>query len=165
MHNSVNPDKPRVLILAPNGVAAININGTTVHSGLGIWIGKGFFPLNDKQRGILRNKLSEVKLVIIDEISMVSSILLQQLNQRLQEIFGCENETFAELPVIASGDLYQLPPVNDTPIFNSKSSVNGLLTQDLWRMFCIAELTEVMQQREDLQFIVMETVMRNLKPF
>ena len=76
MHNSVNPDKPRVLILAPTGVAAININGTTVHSGLGIWIGKGFFPLNDKQRGKLRNKLSEVKLVVIDEISMVSSILL-----------------------------------------------------------------------------------------
>ena len=43
--------------------------------------------------------------------------------------------------------------MNDTPIFNSKSSVKGLLTQDLWRIFCIAKLTEVMRQREDLQFI------------
>ena len=153
MHNSVNPDKQRVLILAPIGVAATNINGATVHSGLGIGIGKGFFPLNDKQRGILRNKLSEVKLVIIDEISMVSSILFWQLNQRLQEIFGCKNEPFAGLPVIIYDDLYQLPPVNGTPIFNSKSSINGLLMQDLWRMFCMAELTELMRQREDLQFI------------
>lgn len=110
MRNSVNPDKPRVLILAPTGVAAININGATVHSGLGIGIGKGFSPLNDKQRGILRNKLSEVKLNIIDEISMVSSILFWQL--RCQEIFGCKNEPFSGLPVIVCGDLYQLPPVN-----------------------------------------------------
>ena len=72
MCNGVTPDKPRVLILAPTGVAEININGKTVHSGLGIGIGKG---LNYKQQEILRNKLSEVTLVFIDEISMVSSIL------------------------------------------------------------------------------------------
>ena len=29
-------DKPRILLLAPTGVAAITINGTTTHSGLGI---------------------------------------------------------------------------------------------------------------------------------
>ena len=153
MRNSVNPDRPRVLILAPTGVAAININGRTVHSGLGLGIGKDFFPLNDKQQGILRNKLSEVKLVIINEISMVSSILFWQLNQRLQEIFGCKNKPFAGLPVIVCGDLCQPPAVNGAPIFNSKSSVKGLVTQDLWRMFCMAELTEVMRQREDFQFI------------
>ena len=72
MCNGVTPDKPRVLILAPTSLAAININGKTVHSGLGIGIGKG---LNYKQRGILRNKLSEETLVFIDEISIVSSIL------------------------------------------------------------------------------------------
>ena len=46
------------------------------------------FPLNDRQRAILRNKLSEVRITIIDEISMVSSMLLYQVNQRLNEIFG-----------------------------------------------------------------------------
>ena len=34
LHQSENPEKPRVLVLAPTGVAAININGTTIHSGL-----------------------------------------------------------------------------------------------------------------------------------
>ena len=33
---SGSPDKPKVLILAPTGVAAININGTTINSGLNI---------------------------------------------------------------------------------------------------------------------------------
>ena len=36
LHQSENPEKPRVLVLAPTGVAAININGTTIHSGLNI---------------------------------------------------------------------------------------------------------------------------------
>ena len=44
-------------------------------------------PLNDRHRAILRNKLSEVRITIIDEISIVSSMLLYQVNQRLNEIF------------------------------------------------------------------------------
>ena len=33
MYNGGDPDKPRVLLLAPTGVAAVNIDGTTIHSG------------------------------------------------------------------------------------------------------------------------------------
>ena len=49
-----NVDKPRILLLAPTGVAAININGTTIHSGLGIDVGNEFYPLNDHQCAALR---------------------------------------------------------------------------------------------------------------
>ena len=68
-------EKPRILLLAPAGVTPVNINGITIHFGAGIGIDKAFCPLSDKQRVLLRNKLSEVKMIIIDEISMVSSIL------------------------------------------------------------------------------------------
>ena len=70
-----NADKPRILLHAPTGVAAININGTTIHSGLGINVGSKLYQLNDQQRAALRNKLSEVKLIIIDKVFMVSSVL------------------------------------------------------------------------------------------
>ena len=104
-------DKPRILLFAPIGVAAININGTTIHSGLGINVGSKLYPLNDQQRASLRNKLLEIRLVIIDEISMVSSVLFYQVNQQLNEIFGYSgNEPFAGLPVIVCGDFFQLPP-------------------------------------------------------
>ena len=43
-------DKPRILLLALNGVAAININGTTIHSSLGISVGSKLYPLNDQHR-------------------------------------------------------------------------------------------------------------------
>ena len=70
-----SPEKARILLLAPTGVAAININGTTIHSGLCIPCRGTCYPLNDKNRVSLRNKLSEVQMIIIDEISMVSSKL------------------------------------------------------------------------------------------
>ena len=75
MNKSENPDKAREQILVPSGVVAINIDETTAHSVSRIGIGKGFLPLNDKQREIRRNKLSEVQLIIIDKIYMVSSVL------------------------------------------------------------------------------------------
>ena len=98
---SGNPEKPRILILAPTGVAAINIDGTTIHTALRINIGHKLYPLNDRQRGILRNNLSEIKFIIIDEISMVSSVLFYQVYQRLNEIFGVSTDLpFVGLPVL-----------------------------------------------------------------
>ena len=58
-------EKAKVLLLAPAGVAAINIGGTTIHTGLNITVGcfgKHLPPLSDKMRSMLRNRLSEVKV-------------------------------------------------------------------------------------------------------
>ena len=144
-------DKPRILLFAPIGVAAININGTTIHSGLGINVGSKLYPLNDQQRASLRNKLLEIRLVIIDEISMVSSVLFYQVNQRLNEIIWYSgNEPFAGLPAIVCTDFFQLPPVKGLPVYSSASSIIAL---DLWRKFQMVELTEVMRQRGDFEFI------------
>ena len=46
-------DKPGILLLPPTGVAAINFNGVTIHSGLGIYVGSKLCPLNDQQRAAL----------------------------------------------------------------------------------------------------------------
>ena len=69
-----DPEKPRILILAPTGVKLINIDGTTIHTVLGINEGHKLYPLKDRQRGILLNKVSGIKFINIDEISMVSSV-------------------------------------------------------------------------------------------
>ena len=77
-------------MLALTGVAAVHINGTAIHAGLQVNAGGKMLPLNDRQRAVLRNKLPEVKIIIIiiDEISIVSSMFLYQVNQRLNEICG-----------------------------------------------------------------------------
>ena len=58
-------EKTKVLLLAPTGVAAIHIDGTTIHTDLNILVGrfeKHLPPLSDKMTSMLKNRLSEVKV-------------------------------------------------------------------------------------------------------
>ena len=64
-----------------------SIHMSLIYSGLGINFGSRLYPLSNRQHVALKNKLSEVRLIIIDVVSMVSSALIFQLNQRLNEIF------------------------------------------------------------------------------
>ena len=94
-------DKPKVLLIAPTGVAAININGTTMHTALGLPLGKKYTQLSHKKLSNLRNVLSEVRVIIIDEISMVSNVQLLFLHLRLCEIFAClDTKDFAGLTIM-----------------------------------------------------------------
>ena len=146
--------KPRILLLAPTGVAAININGIVIHSALGINAGSKLYPLNDQQGAALRNKLSEVRLIITDEISTVSSALFYQVNQWSNKIFWYSgNEPFAGLPVIVCGDFFQLPQVKGLLVYSSAASIKGFIALDLRRKFQMLELTEVRRQKGDLEFI------------
>ena len=103
-YGNVSLDKPKVLFMPPTGVAAINIDGTTIHNALNIPInqfGKKLSPLSNKMRSRLRSKLSDLKVIIIDEISMVSNDLLFHAHLRLTEIFGSVNDQpFAGVSVI-----------------------------------------------------------------
>ena len=148
--------KAKVLLLAPTGVAAINIDGTTIHSALGIPVGhfgKNLPKLNDKKRTALRNNLCETRVLIIDEISMVSNLQLLYVHLRLIEIFGCsDNIPFAGLSIIVVGDFYQLPPVQQRTVYADYKDTWQNLAH-LWKLFKIAELDEVMRQRGDAQLI------------
>ena len=100
-----------------------------------------------------RNKLSEVTLRIIDGISVVSSVDFCEVNQQLKDIGHSDNEPFAGLPVIVCGDLIRLPPVKELPVYTSAASVTGFTALDLWRKFQMVELTEIIRQRGDFEFI------------
>ena len=155
LYQSGRPVKPRVLVLAPTGVAAININGTTIDSGLNIPCRGKLMPLSDKNRAGLRNKYSKVQIVIIDKISMVSGKLLYQIHKRLNEIFSPQQDIpFGGKWVLVCGDLYQLPPVQAKPafMFNETETSEGFLMLDLWHKFKLAELTETMHQKGDTMF-------------
>ena len=134
--------------MGPIGISAIIIGGTTIYSGLGI---------SDKMKACLRNKLSELKMVIINNISMVSSDLFFKINAELLEIFICSTETeFAGLIVILVDDLLQLPPVKGKPVYATADGCASLerhLPLNLWRVFQFGELIEVMRLRDDTKFI------------
>ena len=72
--------------MAPTGVPAIQVDGTTIHIVLGIPVGHfGRQPLHDKMKCRLRNHLSDLKVTIIDEISMASNELLFSVDLRLMK--------------------------------------------------------------------------------
>ena len=158
---SGSPNKPKVLILAPTGVAAININGTTINSGLSIppyvdlvyhlmlmdILCKDFQILNDSlYSGVLLG-------VLIDEISMISNIRLLHKHKRLCEMFGCsESQPFANLFILVVDDLLQLTPIKAPQIFEPYNNGFGDFLK-LWLLFVMAELTEVMRQKGDENFV------------
>ena len=94
------------------------------------------FPLNDANKAELRNKYSKVELVIIDQISMVSSKLFYQIHKRLNEKFSPRQDVlFGGKSVLVCGDLCQLPPDRAKPVFtfNDTETMEGFISMDLWR--------------------------------
>ena len=108
------PDDVIVLLSAPTGVAAFNIGGMTLHSAL--MLGRSKFgeyqSLSHDKANTLRLKLSKLKLLIIDEISMVGCNMLLDIHKRLNEILVQPDDVmFGNVSILAVSDLYQLPPV------------------------------------------------------
>ena len=105
MYRGGEPSKQIVLILCPTSGSAVNVLGTTIHTGLAIPTRGKLFPLSDNAKTILRLKLSCVEMIIIDEISMVNAKLMRHINTRLSEIFSCD-ELFTNKPVLVCSNLY-----------------------------------------------------------
>ena len=125
-------EKSRVLLLVETDVAAVNIDDTTLYSRLGIYWKSQIHPLNDEQKDHLRNKLSELKLIVIDKISMVSRKLFGQLKQRLIDISSCsETIPFAGVSVLVCGHLHQLPSVNPPTSYSAIDNINSATKNDL----------------------------------
>ena len=79
-------DFPCVIITSFCGTAAANVDGQTLHSAFGFSFSTQHRSLHDKARDLRREVLKYLKLVIIDEVSMVDSGMLYKLDMRLQEI-------------------------------------------------------------------------------
>lgn len=102
------------VFLAPTGIAAVNIGGSTIHSFLrlapGLMSEDSIESIgNKKQRELIRS----VEVVIIDEISMVRSDLFWAVDYRFRQVSQGKNkkQPFGGKQMILVGDFYQLPPV------------------------------------------------------
>lgn len=121
------------MLCAPTGKATHNIGGHTIHSLFCIPANQNhrYKPLDVQQLDNMRVKFQSLKVVFIDEISMVGNKMFNFINLRLQEIFG-NNIPFGGVSIIAIGDLYQLKPVFDGWIFENISEGYGPLAINLW---------------------------------
>ncbi|MFZ1454497.1 MAG: AAA family ATPase, partial [Saprospiraceae bacterium] len=103
-----NTTKKRVVVLAPTGIAALNVKGQTIHSFFG-------FPprlINKSEIEIRKfNKVyKNLDMIIIDEISMVRADIIDNIDYFLR-INRNINAPFGGVQMIFFGDLFQLPPI------------------------------------------------------
>lgn len=101
------PDE--MVVLAPTGLAAVNVGGQTIHSFFGLP------PRLIRQDDIRRSRngtvMRRLKMIVIDEISMVRSDLMWAIDQSLRLNRGRAREPFGGVRLVMFGDLHQLPPV------------------------------------------------------
>ena len=153
-----DPDQPYILKGSFTGEAACNIKGQTLNSMFNLGFGNKLTALGDMIRENKREVLQNVKLVIIDESSMVKSDMLYQIDQRLKEIMIRPDVVFGNVSVILLGNLLQLPPVKGKQIFEEPASDQwkfGHQLNSLWEMFIPIMLTYNHRQAEEGQFAQM----------
>ncbi|MFA5146619.1 MAG: AAA family ATPase [Candidatus Omnitrophota bacterium] len=99
----------KIIVLAPTGVAAINVSGQTIHS---------FFRLPPKiihkdtiKRLRDRTLIENLDMVIIDEVSMVRADVMDGIDYALRLNRGRMKDPFGGVQMVFFGDLFQLSPV------------------------------------------------------
>ena len=144
------------MVVAPTGIAALNIGGTTINSAFRI--GFDTNPVISKSKDPRFGKLlKNLELLIIDEVSMVRAPMLDANSQTLQ-IHRNNQEPFGGVHVLACGDLFQLPPIikesEERVIYEKYDSVYFFDAHSFKEMNTVNffELTESFRQEEDQKF-------------
>ena len=114
-------DKDNIQLTALTGVAAIQLHETakTIHSWAGIGLGDNSVSqyvnkINNSK--VLKNKWKNIKVLVIDEVSMLSADLFEKLELIARTVRNSD-ELFGGIQLIFSGDFYQLPPVKNNSKF------------------------------------------------
>ena len=103
------------IVLAPTGIAALNVNGATLHSTFGYSnlvnldvdaISEETVKLKSEKKTVLRR----VSTIIIDEISMVRADTFDKID-RILRVINHTDKPFGGKQMLLFGDLFQLPPV------------------------------------------------------
>lgn len=143
-----------VVTVAPTGIAALNVQGSTVHSTFRM-PPKFILPFDKKQLKA-SSVLSNASIIIIDEISMVNANMLDTM-EYIMRISKHSKVTFGGTPVVMFGDLYQLPPVvtsETEKLFSDNYATPYFFSADCIKRskMTTINLTKVFRQK-DVEFV------------
>ena len=100
----------RIAVTASTGLAAVNIEGITLHSFAGIGLGKEPAPelvKKIKRNSSLRNRWLRTKVLVVDEVSMVDAELFDKLEQIARTI-RANGRPFGGIQLVVTGDFFQV---------------------------------------------------------
>lgn len=157
-------------VVAPTNLAAsLYRNGTTFHSffhGALDNLDEGFQdPANLKGKMIpdkVVDRLKRLRMLVIDEISMVRADSLEMINEILKIVFY-NNQPFGGIPVVLVGDLFQLPPIvtdSETQAYLVKEYggiyfFHSHVLQNNLKNIHFFELTKSYRQQNDTSYLIL----------
>jgi len=158
-----------VFVTASTGIAACNIDGTTLHSFAGVGLGDGTVDQLVKKvqgRADAKSRWARAKVLIVDEISMIDPQFFETLEAVARRVRHptLRQRLFAGIQIILAGDFLQLPYVRkeDAPqkfLFET-ATWKRLFQQDRG---CMAHLTQIFRQ-SDRDFIELLQAVRMGEP-
>ena len=152
--------KQDLAVVAPTGVAALNVDGRTIHDYFAFRMGL----TSDLREYRSPQRLDTMDMLVIDEVSMVKAPLMDMMCRALRRAKESD-EPFGGTQTLFIGDLYQLPPVQEhhsddpemegypTPFFFSSESFRQLDVKTI-------ELNTVFRQR-DASFVTLLNAIRD----
>ena len=162
-----------IIVAAPTGVAAINAGGVTLHSLFQLPF-TPFLPtsaskseLLSKMKFVKRRQdiIRKMELLVIDEISMVRSDVMDAIDTILRSVRRRHDIPFGGVQLLCIGDLYQLPPVAPRhewsilqEFYSSEFFFDSLVIKE--QMPMLIELNKIYRQKED-SFVYLLNKVRN----
>lgn len=169
--------KKEYVVLAPTGIAAINVGGSTLHS----FFKLPFHPLlpddprfssGRQLRDFLKyNKehckiIKALELIIIDEISMVRADIIDFIDKVLRFYSGNTRLPFGGKQLLLVGDVFQLEPVvtrDEREILNRFYETPHFFSAKVFREMQLVsiELTKVYRQTDSVFINVLDHIRTN----
>ena len=100
-----------VACCAPTGVAAILCGGQTLHSLAGVGVANTLRDFGKMWKDVNRNRWRALKVLVMDEVSMLEPSFLDFLDQQVRQVRGVPDQVMGGLQVIMCGDFCQLPGI------------------------------------------------------
>lgn len=161
----IETTRKEVAVLAPTGVAAVNIGGQTLHSFFGFRPDVTFDKIKKIRNEDIREMYEVVETIIIDEVSMLRADILDCVDKFLR--LNCKgNKPFGGKQMVFFGDLYQLPPVvtskdkalfsdiYDSPYFFSAKAMEDIKIE-------IIELEKIYRQKDNVFIDLLNAIRAN----
>ena len=143
-----------MVVVAPTGVAALNVHGQTIHRFFG-------FPLNISVEKITTFQFTprakriykRLETLVIDEVSMLRADILDCIDAFLRLYGPAEGLPFGGVQMVFVGDLYQLPPVvsnQEAAFFGARYASPYFFSADVFKAIPleIIELTKIYRQTD-----------------
>lgn len=152
------------VLVAPTGVAAINIGGATCHSVFSMPFGLvtqgDQFKISAAMRKLFQG--NTVDRIIIDEVGMLRADYLDLIDNKLK-LVRRSKEPFGGVQVVVVGDFYQLEPIvseEESEYFTEKYGSPFAFSAKAWD-FETVELTEVKRQSDTSQIHLLNSVRKD----